>query len=64
MVSSLLTQKYSLVPNKNISAGKWRGQFSLGHDPQGKILGIIGMGGIGRVQPPTPFLYSSNTLND
>lgn len=30
--------------------GKWRGQpaIPLGHDPQGKILGILGMGGIGR----------------
>lgn len=30
--------------------GKWRGQpaMPLGHDPQGKVLGILGMGGIGR----------------
>ncbi|OJJ82187.1 D-mandelate dehydrogenase-like dehydrogenase [Aspergillus glaucus CBS 516.65] len=30
--------------------GKWRGQPQpiLGHDPQGKVLGILGMGGIGR----------------
>lgn len=30
--------------------GKWRGSPlpALGHDPQGKILGILGMGGIGR----------------
>ncbi|KAI7205981.1 glyoxylate reductase, partial [Hortaea werneckii] len=30
--------------------GKWRGQPPppLGHDPQGKTLGILGMGGIGR----------------
>ncbi|KAJ5183592.1 hypothetical protein N7492_001208 [Penicillium capsulatum] len=30
--------------------GKWRGQPAppLGHDPQGKVLGILGMGGIGR----------------
>ncbi|OGM49115.1 glyoxylate reductase [Aspergillus bombycis] len=30
--------------------GKWRGQPSpaLGHDPEGKVLGILGMGGIGR----------------
>jgi D-3-phosphoglycerate dehydrogenase len=31
--------------------GKWRGQPTppaLGHDPEGKVLGILGMGGIGR----------------
>lgn len=28
-------------------AGKWRGNFSLGHDPKNKVLGILGMGGIG-----------------
>lgn len=30
--------------------GKWRGQPAppLGHDPQGRVLGILGMGGIGR----------------
>ena len=30
--------------------GEWRGQTppALGHDPQGKVLGILGMGGIGR----------------
>jgi glyoxylate reductase len=28
-------------------AGKWRGNFSLGHDPKDKTLGILGMGGIG-----------------
>ncbi|KAL2133131.1 hypothetical protein VTI74DRAFT_2863 [Chaetomium olivicolor] len=30
--------------------GEWRGKKmpELGHDPQGKVLGILGMGGIGR----------------
>lgn len=30
--------------------GKWRGQPPppLGHDPEGKVLGVLGMGGIGR----------------
>ncbi|KAH8148588.1 uncharacterized protein LAJ45_07299 [Morchella importuna] len=28
--------------------GEWKGGAPLGHDPQGKILGILGMGGIGR----------------
>jgi lactate dehydrogenase-like 2-hydroxyacid dehydrogenase len=34
-----------------LRAGKWRGspqQVPMGHDPRGKVLGILGMGGIGR----------------
>jgi lactate dehydrogenase-like 2-hydroxyacid dehydrogenase len=33
-----------------LRAGEWRGSTlpALGHDPQGKVLGILGMGGIGR----------------
>jgi glyoxylate reductase len=33
-----------------LRAGHWRGlaPLPLGHDPQGKTLGILGMGGIGR----------------
>ncbi|QSS65250.1 hydroxyacid dehydrogenase, mycelia-enriched transcript [Histoplasma capsulatum] len=30
-------------------SGKWRGETTLGHDPQEKVLGILGMGGIGTV---------------
>ncbi|KAF2868199.1 D-isomer specific 2-hydroxyacid dehydrogenase [Massariosphaeria phaeospora] len=30
-----------------VRQGKWRGNFSLGHDPKDKVLGILGMGGIG-----------------
>lgn len=37
------------VPLKAIKEGQWRGKASLGHDPNGKVLGILGMGGIGRV---------------
>ncbi|TDZ20855.1 putative 2-hydroxyacid dehydrogenase [Colletotrichum orbiculare MAFF 240422] len=34
----------------SIRAGTWRGNPPppVGHDPQGKVLGILGMGGIGR----------------
>ncbi|EER38103.1 hydroxyacid dehydrogenase [Histoplasma capsulatum var. duboisii H88] len=28
-------------------SGEWRGKTTLGHDPQEKVLGILGMGGIG-----------------
>lgn len=27
---------------------RWHGGIAFGHDPQGKVLGILGMGGIGR----------------
>lgn len=33
----------------NHETGKFLGQTGLGHDPQNKVLGILGMGGIGRV---------------
>lgn len=38
------------VSMASLRAGEWRGNPlpRLGHDPQGKILGILGMGGIGR----------------
>ena len=34
----------------NLRQGNWRGKPppALGHDPHGKVLGILGMGGIGR----------------
>ena len=35
------------VPSTALRAGQWRGAMGLGHDPEGKILGILGMGGIG-----------------
>ena len=38
------------VPLVAIREGKWRGKTELGHDPKGKTLGILGMGGIGRVR--------------
>ncbi|KAJ5901774.1 hypothetical protein N7495_002302 [Penicillium taxi] len=41
-----LRQAY--VPQTALREGKWLGQSTLGHDPRGKILGILGMGGIGR----------------
>ncbi|KAJ5167197.1 2-hydroxyacid dehydrogenase [Penicillium canariense] len=41
-----LRQAY--VPLSAIRAGTWQGETTTGHDPQGKVLGILGMGGIGR----------------
>ena len=35
------------VPAVALRQGQWRGSMALGHDPEGKILGILGMGGIG-----------------
>ena len=38
------------LPLMNLRKGDWRGKTAppLGHDPEGKVLGILGMGGIGR----------------
>lgn len=38
------------VSMTSLREGQWKGNPSpaLGHDPQGKVLGILGMGGIGR----------------
>jgi glyoxylate reductase len=38
------------VPMMTLREGNWRGhrQPPIGHDPEGKTLGILGMGGIGR----------------
>lgn len=38
------------VPMQTLRDGEWRGQPPppLGHDPDGKVLGILGMGGIGK----------------
>ena len=42
-----LRQAY--IPLTAIRAGRWVGKTPIGHDPAGKTLGILGMGGIGRV---------------
>ncbi|OAT10562.1 D-3-phosphoglycerate dehydrogenase [Blastomyces gilchristii SLH14081] len=36
------------TPLSAVRAGEWRGETVLGNDPQGKVLGILGMGGIGK----------------
>ena len=37
----------SHIPGSALRAGKWRGHMQLAHDPENKMLGILGMGGIG-----------------
>ena len=34
-------------PLSSLREGRWRGHSGLGHDPQDRTLGILGMGGIG-----------------
>lgn len=41
--------RQAMIPLIAIREGKWRGKTPIGHDPKGKVLGILGMGGIGRV---------------
>lgn len=43
-------------PLSGIREGNWKGKHTLGHDPRGKTLGILGMGGIGRVRHRSFFL--------
>ncbi|KAK2792884.1 hypothetical protein FQN52_002562 [Onygenales sp. PD_12] len=35
------------IPLTSIRSGEWQGKMKLGRDPKGKVLGILGMGGIG-----------------
>ena len=41
--------RQATIPLMAIRDGKWRGKTPLAHDPKDKVLGILGMGGIGRV---------------
>lgn len=37
------------IPFQSLRKGEWRGKnFDLGHDPKHKVLGVLGMGGIGQ----------------
>ena len=45
MLASLRNLYHS---SQAVRSGQWRGQVALGHDPEHKTLGILGMGGIGR----------------
>ncbi|KAI5842823.1 D-isomer specific 2-hydroxyacid dehydrogenase [Tricharina praecox] len=37
----------SWIPESALRMGRWKGEMQLGRDPEGKTLGILGMGGIG-----------------
>ncbi|KAK3082072.1 hypothetical protein LTS18_005470 [Coniosporium uncinatum] len=45
--------------------GKWRGHPPppLGHDPQGKTLGVLGMGGIGRNMKKKAEMFGMSTIH-
>lgn len=50
-ISAQVSIIYSCLHGILIGLGKWRSSnFGLGHDPQKKTLGILGMGGIGQVR--------------
>ncbi|KAI1479677.1 D-isomer specific 2-hydroxyacid dehydrogenase [Daldinia eschscholtzii] len=40
--------RYAHEPLVALREGRWKGKSQIGHDPRGKTLGILGMGGIGR----------------
>jgi len=44
--------------------GEWRGKpaVAFGHDPQGKVLGILGMGGIGRNMSKKAAAFGMKTI--
>ena len=50
--------RQATIPLMAIREGNWRGETPIGHDPKGKTLGILGMGGIGRVNCISPGLSS------
>lgn len=41
--------RQATIPLTAIRQGQWRGKTPIGHDPKDKVMGILGMGGIGRV---------------
>lgn len=46
----------------NLRNGEWKGKSALGHDPQGKVLGILGMGGIGRNMSKKAAAFGMSTI--
>jgi glyoxylate reductase len=54
--------RHAMIPLTAIRDGKWRGKTPIGHDPKGKVLGILGMGGIGRVSVSDNMVMISDQL--
>ena len=52
------------APMQSLRKGEWLGspRPALGHDPQGKILGILGMGGIGRNMAKKAAAFGMTTI--
>ncbi|KAL4783637.1 D-isomer specific 2-hydroxyacid dehydrogenase [Aspergillus varians] len=42
------TLRQAMIPLEAVRNDEWKGDTPLGRDPEGKILGIVGMGGIGQ----------------
>ncbi|OTB03151.1 hypothetical protein M426DRAFT_321954 [Hypoxylon sp. CI-4A] len=42
--------------------GRWKGNARIGHDPRGKTLGILGMGGIGRAMAHRARSFGMNII--
>ncbi|RPA97320.1 hypothetical protein L873DRAFT_1691273 [Choiromyces venosus 120613-1] len=47
MMLILQALRKTYIAETSLRAGTWRGKLPLGHDPDGKTLGILGLGGIG-----------------
>jgi len=47
MMLILQALRKTYMAETSLRKGTWRGQLPRGHDPDGKVLGILGLGGIG-----------------
>lgn len=61
MLGALRNFNHSMV---NLRRKQWKGDLglALGHDPQGKVLGILGMGGIGRNMSKKAAVFGMTTI--